>query len=293
MVLSLFGRYHWTLELLTHFRALSIVAGMTCATVCFFGPSRRWAIFGILFFVCAYFVSLFPYLPAEPSDGEVALTLFAANILSTNPDKDLIIEAIQEVDPDIILLQEFDSMWRIAIVDAFREDYPHMILRARPDNFGMATLSRIPFEESHVLNFADVEVPAIHTVIELKGELVDVLNFHAVPPIGSTNAQRRNDQLISLRDYFAERKQTRIVAGDFNTTNWSPYFLDLVDEEFLRDGRVGQCLCPTWYTVPMFGALLPLDHVLYNGRLELVSLRTLSPVGSDHLPLVAEFALAR
>ena len=81
-----------------------------------------------------------------------------------------------------------------------------------------------------------------------------------------------------------------IVAGDSNTSAWSPRFRNLVAATGLRDAEVGQGWIGTW---PAWfrPALVPIDHVLVKGPVAVVDLRREPFVGSDHYPLVADLRL--
>jgi endonuclease/exonuclease/phosphatase (EEP) superfamily protein YafD len=82
-----------------------------------------------------------------------------------------------------------------------------------------------------------------------------------------------------------------MVLGDLNTTSWSPYFRDLVADSGLLDSRRGFGVEPSW---PSFGLPLlriPIDHGLVSPAVSVLDRRIGPAAGSDHLPLVIDFAL--
>ena len=81
-----------------------------------------------------------------------------------------------------------------------------------------------------------------------------------------------------------------IVAGDFNTTPWSPYFRDLVAAAGLRNAAEGHGYVGTW-PAWFWPALIPIDHVLLKGPLVATSVRRGPAIGSDHFPIIADVRL--
>jgi hypothetical protein len=80
-----------------------------------------------------------------------------------------------------------------------------------------------------------------------------------------------------------------VVAGDFNTTPYSPYFGDWLDESGLTDSRRGRTLSVSWpATFPWIG--IPIDHVAVNDGFSILSHRRLPNFESDHYGLLIELA---
>lgn len=159
--------------------------------------------------------------------------------------------------------------------------------------FGNVILSRFPIVQhvQHDLTWRTCEPRGCHRAdIALPGgPTVHVYNVH----LGTALRERRY-QAARLASILSDRhvRGPKIVAGDFNewtrglaTTLLSRMFEGVDHAAHLRRRR----------TYPGFLPLLHLDHIYYRGRLEVVSVeqpRTrLALVASDHLPLVAEFAI--
>jgi endonuclease/exonuclease/phosphatase (EEP) superfamily protein YafD len=82
-----------------------------------------------------------------------------------------------------------------------------------------------------------------------------------------------------------------IVAGDFNTSPWSPHFRELLAEAGLRNAAEGHGWIATWPSW-FWPARVPIDHVLVGGRLGAASLERGPHIGSDHYPVVADLRLS-
>ena len=77
--------------------------------------------------------------------------------------------------------------------------------------------------------------------------------------------------------------------GDLNVTPWSPYFRDLVKRTGLIDTGRKRGFQSTWKrNNPVFS--IPIDHILHSEDL-ICTNRWIGPaLGSDHRPVMAEFA---
>jgi endonuclease/exonuclease/phosphatase (EEP) superfamily protein YafD len=135
--------------------------------------------------------------------------------------------------------------------------------------------------------------PAIDTVMydgshgvlmraSLRG--VQITSTHPPSP-GDPGLRADRDRQLADISAGIDLDRPYIVAGDFNATPWSAAY------ETVPGARAGD---PRFEgTFPAFlGALgLPIDHIKFGGGLVLVDYRAGPDIGSDHLPLVATFAL--
>jgi endonuclease/exonuclease/phosphatase family metal-dependent hydrolase len=159
----------------------------------------------------------------------------------------------------------------------------------RGHNFGNAVLSRLPITHhlGHDLSWKTCEPRRLQRVdISVHGHTLHIYNVH----LGTAFLERRH-QAQRLATIVTDRHVggPKLVLGDFNewmrglATTLLTERLNSVDlRNFLRRRR----------TYPGLFPILHLDHIYYEGRVEVVGVelpRTrLSLVASDHLPLVAE-----
>jgi endonuclease/exonuclease/phosphatase family metal-dependent hydrolase len=216
---------------------------------------------------------------------------------------DRIVDVLREVDADIAALQEVvsgegdgDGNQARYIGEALGL---HWALgenrKLKGAAYGNVALSRYPLR---VVKNHDISVTgrerrgAFHTDVLLgERDAVHVFNIH----LGTAFVERRHQgRRLSERDsgILHDRELTgpKIVLGDFNewtsglATRLLGSHLKSVDiQKHLRRRR----------TYPGFLPMLHLDHIYYDGPLELMKL-TLhrsrkSLMASDHLPLVADF----
>jgi endonuclease/exonuclease/phosphatase family metal-dependent hydrolase len=128
-------------------------------------------------------------------------------------------------------------------------------------------------------------------VVITEHEVVHVFNVH----LGTAFLERRHQaRRLSERStgllHNAELTGPKIVLGDFN--EWTQGLATQMLGSHLKSVDIRKHLGRS-KTYPAYMPVLHLDHIYYDGPLELKSLklhRTRKAVmASDHLPLVAEF----
>jgi endonuclease/exonuclease/phosphatase family metal-dependent hydrolase len=214
---------------------------------------------------------------------------------------DRVVDVLREVDADIVALQEVVS----ADGEGDQARYIgealglHWALgenrKLKGAAYGNVALSRYPLR---VVKNHDISVTgrerrgAFHTDVLLGGDdAIHVFNIH----LGTAFVERRHQgRRLSERGsgilHANELRGPKIVLGDFN--EWTRGLATQLLGSHLQSVDVRKHL-GSRRTYPGFLPLLHLDHIYYDGPLELVKV-TLhktrkSLMASDHLPLVAEF----
>lgn len=287
-----FARYHWRLDLMTHFPVQLAVGALFpfALLVCL----RKWSfamLAGATLVVNG--LSLIPFVwPVSVSESTgPTLRVVSSNVYTGNPDTDSVMKFIRDTDPDIIVVMEIDDRWREAIRE-LEADYPHNVLRPRADNFGIGMLSRIPIRSFRVEALDQAMLPTIVAEAEFNGGPLHIIGTHPLPPMSERNSDLRNEHLEALANRVVEIDGPVIVVGDLNTTSWSPYFRNLIQRSGLRDSRKGRGIQATW-PGPNWLFQIPIDHALVTDDL-VVTDRYVGPdVGSDHRPIVVEVGMAK
>jgi endonuclease/exonuclease/phosphatase (EEP) superfamily protein YafD len=100
----------------------------------------------------------------------------------------------------------------------------------------------------------------------------------------------RNDQLEKLAQLVRDQKKPVLLVGDLNVSPWSSYFTRLLKNSGLKNSMKGFGFQPSWPSNTSF-LRIPIDHVLYTPEI-VIRNRAVGPdVGSDHLPVIVDFAL--
>lgn len=292
------GGGHWLLDVTSHFRWYWMMLAVACLAAAWrrLGRLPRGC---LLVAVLGNAWPLLPYwlpattarqaLAAAPTAARPTLSLVSVNVLMSNRDTRAVIDYVRDRDPDVALFLEVDAAWARALA-GLADRWPHAVVEARPDNFGIALYAKRPPREGRIVDFGDTGVPTVvATFADPAGEYV-VIGTHPVPPKGAAYARNRDTQLRALADFVAAAAVPCVVAGDLNATPWSAAFRDLVARGGLEDTALGRGVQATW-NARAWAPRIPIDHLLVPPGTTVLR-RDVGPyVGSDHFPIEAEIRL--
>ena len=279
------GRWHWLLDLTSHFRWYWLLAAVVWFAVAARRQSRP-ALASLALAIAANAAAILPsWLP--PADASAAgdrLEIVALNVFIDNHEQDRVLAYLRQRDADVVVLVEVDASWARAI-ETLAPLYPHRVVEPRDDKFGIAVLAKLPLETPRVERVA-AGPPVILATLPRGERGCLLVAAHPQAPITAAWSARRDAQLAALGDIAAAESRPVIVAGDLNATPWSHGFRRLVGPRGLRDSALGRGLQPTW-NARSWVPRIPIDHVVVSPEVQVIS-RTIGPdVGSDHLPVEA------
>jgi endonuclease/exonuclease/phosphatase (EEP) superfamily protein YafD len=280
----------WGFELFTHFRLHYVALLLPLAAALAMLGRRRFAAVLALAAVANVW-PLLPYLPGAPSAhavaGKATLELMAVNVEWKNGSSERLLEMIRAESPDAVLVVEYTHDWAERLAPIFGE-YPHRVLLPAEHAFGLALLSRLPLRD--VRPFKLESTDAIDALIVAPGGDLRLIGVHLRPPTAAAWAAERARQLDALAVLVKEAEGPLAIAGDFNLTPYSPYFMDWLRRTGLRDARAGSGFGFSWPTfLPVLG--IPIDHCIVSPELGVAAFRRLPAFGSDHYPIVVELIM--
>lgn len=211
-------------------------------------------------------------------------------------DLERIAALISSLDPDIVALQEVDSVTvRTGEVDQAAElgrltGLAHRFGSFMPYDggaYGMALLSRWPIDSSHNLRLPDGDEPrtALSATVRSPhtGQGVRFVGIHFY-----RTDEERLAQAIRLETYFESKTIPTILAGDFNSTPGSGV-MDLLQESWTVVDKGEDRL-----TYSSFDPVREIDFVLFRppDRFEILDRWLVDePVASDHRPVVVDLEI--
>ena len=291
-LVPLAARLYWMLELTTHFRVqyLAVTALMLAVAAL----RRRWIPVAVL--IAAGAVSATPVLPYLPLSGGAyvvadtgvpPLKVLTVNVSYRPFLPRRLLEIVREADPDIVVVQELTPHAERVLAD-LDTAFPHYRKFPAERQYGIGLWSRYEIESGATIALG--RLPAIQARVRGPSGSFTVIGVHLSAPMTQRRAAARNQQLVELAALSAAVDGPLIVAGDFNTTPYSPYFTDLLETARLTDSRRGRTLSPSWPTMLRLVGI-PIDHVAVNDGFTILSHRRLPNFESDHFGALVEVAL--
>ncbi|HEU0222179.1 MAG TPA: endonuclease/exonuclease/phosphatase family protein [Paracoccaceae bacterium] len=284
VLVGFLGALHPALDLLGALRPLAAVLAL--AVVLAGAALRAWraAAMAALALVVAG-AGLLPYAVEFPPEAravpaaERQVRVVSFNLYRANPDPAAAAAWLRASGADVILLQEVAGGNR-AVREALADLYPHQAL-CEYWGGGVAVLSRLA-EVAHGEKCLWTPSMAWMRVRTGAGELT-VASVHLRRPWPAGQAV----QVAQLGRRLARLERPILIGGDFNAMPWSRAVARLA--EATRAERVPGLRLT--FREPWLGLRLPIDHFLADPALEPVRIALGPEMGSDHLPLVADFAL--
>lgn len=294
LVLGLFGQLHPALDSFAHLRAHLAVLMAAAALPLLLVRARLHALVALLLGVGALATTLplstFTTAKARalPAGDRAVYRLLHLNLRFDHAEPGRVLSLIAHERPDVLALNEVSAHWRSQL-DLIAAAYPHRLI-CPGDNpaGGVAILSRRPFVEEATIGCSG-DGRLARATIDLGGRPVDVAALHMHWPW----PWRQFAEIRRLAPVLHDLDDAAILATDLNATPWSAAYAAVVEAGGFADpARVG----PTWLPYALSAALrplagMPIDHVMTKAGVTLHALRALGDVGSDHLPLLAEFSI--
>jgi endonuclease/exonuclease/phosphatase (EEP) superfamily protein YafD len=291
------GRSSWFLDLFSHFR-LQYLFLLACATALFIFNERYPQAIASGLFAGLNLFSIAPlYLKkgrqkaGQSGNPRGTYRVLLVNVLQSNDAFGTVRHLIRSQEPDFLVLIEANKTWIDQLSPAL-EEFPYRQMPLREDNYGIALFSRFPMRASEVRHFGAARVPSIIATFRLQGRPVTILATHPPPPKNNHKSRQRNIQMTQVAEFIRNQSGEVLLVGDLNMTSWSPHFKDLIRTSGLRDSRHGFGLQNTWPTDRRL-LMIPIDHILVSSGV-IVQLRRIGQfTGSDHLPVIMDFTLAK
>jgi len=288
--LGLFGNWCWVLELLSHFRWQYLF--VAAAVAVWAAWRRRRAVLVLALVTLLLNAALIAQLAWQPQlrnarlAPDFQLRVLSVNVLGSNTDSQAVIKEVLASDADVAVFIEVNDRW-LRDLQSLEARYPFQIAEPRSDNFGIALFSRLPLADEEVLNLGSGQRPSIAATMTRAGRRLRIIGTHPPPPMSRQMASYRNEQLDLLAEYVERSAVPVILVGDLNATPWSAGLRTLTAGALGFRG-LDPPWRPTWRVRSPFA--IPIDHAMCTAPLLITRRKVGAHVGSDHRPIVADFA---
>jgi endonuclease/exonuclease/phosphatase (EEP) superfamily protein YafD len=232
-------------------------------------------------------ISQVPPGPTTEGLGSARLRALIINVRDRNDEYEQVGRLITESNPDIIGVTELTPAWARGLEFAVKA-YPSRRLEPLEGVYGVGLYSKRRLQAARIERFPPDGPPSVVARLAFGARPLEVVIVH-VRTIADGVARER--QLRALSNALRALEARSVVCGDFNSVPWSESIRDLADEADLRStfGRFGRA--GTWPT-QVWLLRIPIDNCLVSERVAVTERRVGPDVGSDHLPLIVDFAPA-
>lgn len=216
------------------------------------------------------------------------LRIVNLNLLYSNRQHRAVLDWVREVLPDVLVVHECTEGWFPVLVDGLRATHPYHSGDVLPTWTGTRVFSRFPLRmAAELASFEAVPLAesCLAVTLEWGGRSLIVIADHPPSPTNLSRFQRRNERLAELEQFGVMINEPWIIAGDFNCSSGSPYFISRPELHDTRWGFGWQASWPTW--APGF-LRVPIDHVFVSSDWRVIDRRLGPMVGSDHLPVLVD-----
>ena len=246
--------------------------------------------------LCIFFQGskIYPYtflapvevLKSNSDSSKASLSVYTANVLQKNNERNKIVRSIDKRDPDIILLTETHNEWRNYIIKKYGDKYPYKVTAPFENTYGMMLLSKYALHDSQVTFLVEDTIPSIQAKIVLPSrDTIQLIAIHPTPPVPteSPTSVDRDAELMKVAFIVKKTNLPVIVMGDFNDVAWSETTELFQKVSGLLDMRKGRGLYNTYNAnIPILR--WPLDHIFISSGFEVISIEKGEHIGSDHFP---------
>lgn len=240
------------------------------------------------------------FLPNGAPPGPADVRVASFNTYVHSPSIDSVLALVEDVRPDVLVLQEVFPDREAELLEALADPYPHHLAVQSPGVGGVMVLSRHPVVESVPVALAtpgtrDTSV----AVVDVDGRRLQVVPVHLTSPCPTcgqswterleVEGERRPAELAAVLRALDPRVPT-VVAGDLNSTERSEPYRLLTTVGFDDPHReAGRGPGFTWPHDRLPTPVLRIDWILTR-RLEAVDAWVADGGTSDHRPVVVDLA---
>lgn len=301
-LLPLSQNQHWVFRVCEMARIQVALLQLMLFVVSFFfinfDTNLRVATQAILFFSMLYNASvLLPFTPLYRKFGIVeiphnttSMSIISVNVYQFNKQPERLIKLVKKQKPDILLAIETNQDWE-KVLGELENEYKYTLKIPQENTYGMHVYSKIPFEKYKVNYFVADDIPSVE--LEMKTadkKAFKIYGIHPPPPSPTEekNSKERDGELLSIAKKIQQENIPTIIIGDFNNVAWAKSSILFKKTSGLIDPRIGRGMVSTFHAdYTLFR--LPIDLTYHSTDIFIEELKTLKPIGSDHLPLFCKF----
>lgn len=290
-LLMLYPGESWVGILLNSLLIHALVFYLAVAAVAIY--KRLWWVMGAMLICLGMSVSSLPTFADHKVSHTVPtykkLKVAHYNVWALNNDYQELIDNVLANEPDLVSFQEVTYTWAYKLSSGLGEQYPYQYQLPHHRTKGLSIFSKRPINDVEWVEMTGM--PNFTGKLEMGNEEILIIASHARNPIHYSEQKLRNRHLQQIGEMVKAYNGPSITLGDYNTVPWDNSFKSLCKNSNLNDSR--RELSPTYTAGLPFGPLIPIDHILYNERMNCHSFEVMKDVGSDHLGIMGVYSVKK
>lgn len=281
----------WFFDLFNHFRLQALLSSSVLLFLSLAIKDRKSIFLALAIIVLnsSLMIERFYAFPASENPNQVSyvegktqnISVLFSNVLTSNSLHQLFLDTASRYNPDIIVTTEIDETWKNALIP-IQSTYAYSIVVPRPDNFGMAIYSKLPFK-SERYNVGNYQLPLM--VFEF--DTFTLIAAHPIPPLSNKNYAEIHAYMREIAVVVARTKKPLVLLGDFNATIWSETINNLRGLNLMRTNQLG--FAWTWPS-GFWPLAVQIDHIFVRDAV-MADFEVLPYIGSDHFPVKSNITI--
>lgn len=213
-------------------------------------------------------------------------SLMVSNVYQPNRKSKKLLSYVKKLKPDLLLLLETNNWWEEQMRE-IEDDYPYVIRQPLDNLYGMLLYSRLKLKDPQINFLYEDDIPSFEAWVRLnKLDYFKIFCLHPKPPFPteSKKSTNRDAELLIVGKKVLTMKAPVLIFGDFNDVAWSNTTELFQKVSKLLDPRRGRGFYNTFHAkYPLMR--WSLDHVFHSSHFQLVRMKRLGNIGSDHFPI--------
>ena len=269
--------------------AIGILTLHSSSTVLLFAQITAFIAVGIQVYYLAPYIGLFT---TSVIAAHKPIDILSVNVYQENTNYKALINLIDERQPDIILVIEVDEKWSqgLSEIESVYKNFKKIPL---DNTYGMSFYTRLETTKIKVHYLLCDDRPTIEAhVKDTNNENFIFFGIHPPPPSPTEepNSAKKDSELMMIAKKVRTFEIPVIVAGDFNNVCWSRISQFFAKVSGLLDARKKRGFYST-FPAHLFLLRFPIDLLYHSKDITVHHIEVLNSIGSDHLPLYAQFTI--
>lgn len=252
-----------------------------------------------------------PRVPV-PTDEQPVYKILTHNVFGRNHDAARTVAAIMREDPDILTFQEYFYYQREGMHDRLKDQYPFHFICRGGKRANIAIYAKMAFEAVPSGACAPGDADRTSRIAaQFTGEdgvSFSIMTTHLDWPLqvsklddGADMAEgiylstsRQQDQFEDTAEALTSVPGPLMLTGDFNSTSWSYTLKNFAGRAGLKRETRTLLTYPARWSIRGWRdvwPVLPLDHMMTRGGIEVHEIYTGDAAGSDHKSVIALFSI--